>query len=397
MPKDDINYKFTENGIVYDFYDVFVPAENFRQPALWTWGVATSGALGTNDITPDRGTPVTTFAGGTNWKSVSGGNFYTAAIKTDGTLWTWGLNTFGVLGINNSATRSTPVTTFAGGTNWKSLECGNEHMAAIKTDGSLWVWGINSSSGTLGINDSANFGSRGTPVTTFAGGTNWKQVSCGTNHTAAIKTDGSLWVWGGNANGQLGTNNTTSRSTPVTTFSGGTDWKSVSCATGRFLGSYTAAIKTDGTLWVWGRGNDGQLGTNDTTTRSTPVTTFSGGTNWKQVSCGDYHVGAVKTDGTLWTWGANESGPLGINVFGIATGRTTPVTTFAGGTNWKQVSAGGGGQQSFMAATKTDGTLWTWGVGIYIPTTTFAGGNNWKSASAGGGFHTAAIKYSPDP
>ena len=140
MPKDDINYKFTENEIVYDFYDVFVPAENFRQPALWTWGLNTAGALGTNDTT-DRATPVTTFAGGTTWKSLSCGRNFTLAIKTDGTLWGWGANSFfgQSLALNDTSfpgtNRSTPVTTFAGGNNWKQVSgsVGGFQTVAIKS------------------------------------------------------------------------------------------------------------------------------------------------------------------------------------------------------------------------------------------------------------------------
>ena len=201
----------------------------------------------------------------------------------------------------------------------------------------LWIWG-SGNSGRLGTNVET---SRSTPVTTFAGGTNWKQVSCGADHTAAIKTDGTLWTWGYGGNGILGTNNTISRSTPVTTFAGGTNWKQVSC-----FSDNTAAIKTDGTLWIWGT-QGSRLGINDSTTnRSTPVTTFAGGNNWKQVSAGGFHTAAIKTDGTLWTWGENSSGQLGNN---STTDRSTPVTTFAGGTNWKQVSSG----QGHMAAIKS--------------------------------------------
>jgi alpha-tubulin suppressor-like RCC1 family protein len=405
---------------------------------LWTWGGGSSGQLGTNDLT-QRNTPVTTFAGGTNWKQVSGGNNHTAAIKTDGTLWTWGINSTGQLGTNDITNRSTPVTTFAGGTNWKQVSGGNYYTLAIKTDGTLWTWGINNT-GKLGTNDTTN---RSTPVTTFAGGTNWKQVSGGAYHTTAIKTDGTLWIWGFNGQGQLGTNDTTQRNTPVTTFAGGTDWKQVAGGT-----QHTAAIKTDGTLWTWGINSTGQLGTNDITNRSTPVTTFAGGTNWKQVSGGGFHTSAIKTDGTLWTWGFNSSGQLGTN---DVENKPTPVTTFAGGTNWKQVSCGNGhtaalsddgvNKQLYLfgintsyqlgipdtfaipnqvigeftnwkslhaaanrtAAIKTDGTLWVWGFGSILngtndvetkptPVTTFAGGSNWKqvySFTLG----TAAVTY----
>jgi len=355
---------------------------------LWTWGHNLYGMLGTND-TLQINTPVTTLIGQNNWKQVDGGNLHTAAIKTDGTLWTWGKNFEGQLGTNDITQRNTPVTTFAGGTNWKQISCGNAHTAAIKTDGTLWVWG-NNALVQLGINATTN---RSTPVTTFAGGTNWKQVSCGDAFSAAVKTDGTLWTWGAGSSGQLGTNDTTTRSTPVTTFAGGNNWKQVACG-----GLQTAAIKTDGTLWTWGVGSSGQLGTNDTTQRNTPVTTFAGGTNWKQVACGSNHTAAIKTDGTLWTWGYSQYGSLGNN---NASNRYTPITTFAGGVNWKQVGVG----IQHTAAIKTDGTLWTWGYsylgrlgnnsstyafGVLTPVTTFAGGSNWKQVACGS-YHTAAV------
>jgi alpha-tubulin suppressor-like RCC1 family protein len=380
-------YNFRQDGVTYSFDDVFVPADMFRDGNLWTWGIGNFGQLGTND-TLNRSTPVTTFAGGTDWKQVSSGSSHTAAIKTDGTLWTWGLGNSGRLGTNDLTQRNTPVTTFAGGTNWKQVSSGSYHTAAIKTDGTLWTWG-RGTSGQLGTNDITN---RSTPVTTFAGGTDWKQVSSGGYHTAAIKTDGTLWIWGFGTYGQLGTNDTLNRSTPVTTFAGGTDWKQVSSS-----GAHTAAIKTDGTLWIWGFGTYGQLGTNDTLNRSTPVTTFAGGTDWKQVSSSGAHTAAIKTDGTLWIWGFGTSGQLGTNDL---TNRSTPVTTFAGGNNWKQSSC----KSNHTAAIKTDGTLWTWGSNINgqlgtndiinrsTPVTTFAGGTDWKQVETNIRY-TVALTY----
>ena len=350
-------------------------------PELWTWGNGVTG-LGNNSTT-NTSTPVTTFAGGTNWKQVSGGFYYTSAIKTDGTIWIWG---------------SIP-TTFAAGNDWKQVSTSILNVTAIKTDGTLWTFG-NGAYGQLGNNDTTDVS---TPVTTFAGGTNWKQVSSAGNLTAAIKTDGTLWTWGNGSFGSLGTNDTISTNTPVTTFAGGNNWKQVSA------GAQVAAIKTDGTLWTWGAGGYGILGNAAITDRLTPVTTFAGGTNWKQVSAtGARHTTAIKTDGTLWTWGHAAFGSLGINLgfpFYDAT-TSTPVTTFAGGTNWKQVSASAA---YHTAAIKTDGTLWVWGYGPYgsfgtgavpvpygfeiilTPVTTFAGGTNWKQVSAGV-FDTTAIK-----
>ena len=398
MPKDDLNYKFTENGIVYDFYDVFVPAENFRQPALWTWGFDQFGELGINN-TGSKNIPVTTFAGGTNWKQVSSSSVgaLTAAIKTDGSLWTWGIGTSAQLGNNNNTSRGTPVTTFAGGTDWKSVAAGTNSMAAIKTDGSLWTWGENGL-GQLGTN---NLDTRSTPVTTFIGGNDWKQVSVGYRFVGAIKTDGSLWTWGANFGTNLGINASafSHRSTPVTTFAGGNTWKQVSC--GQY---HMAAIKTDGSLWIWGLNDNGNsvLGINQgNVSIGTPVTTFAGGNTWKSVACGLNHTAAIKTDGSLWVWGLGTSGQLGN--FADTT-RSTPVTTFAGGTNWKQVFVG----NAFTTAIKTDGSLWTWGFNSNgalgnnnntnrnTPVTTFIGGNDWKQVG-GGRNHVAAIKYVPDP
>ena len=384
-----------------DIEDYFVSdsqlIDQYIGDQLWVWGRGPSGQLGNFAIT-NRTTPVTTFAGGTNWKQVSSGGFHAAAIKTDGTLWVWGNNSYGQLGINDIAVRSTPVTTFAGGTNWKQVNCGDRHTAAIKTDGTLWTWGFGRD-GQLGNNSTIN---RSIPVTTFLGGTNWKQVSVGgidiaissifEHNTAAIKTDGTLWIWGKGVNGKLGTNDTIDRSTPVTTFAGGTNWKQVD------LGHYHAsAIKTDGTLWVWGRNGIGsQLGINSIIDKSTPVTTFLGGTNWKQVSSGVAFSAAIKTNGNLWTWGNNSFVRLGVN--DTAT-RSTPVTTILGGTNWKSVDCVGVN----TVAIKTDGTLWIWGDNAYgqlginditarsTPVTTFAGGTNWKSVGFGKGFFISAI------
>ena len=351
-------------------------ANTFRFAGLWAWGDNAFGQIGDN-TTSTQSSPVQTIAGGANWKQVSYGNQHTAAIKTDGTLWLWGYNARGQLADNTTVSKSSPVQTISAGTNWKQIACGFESVAAIKTDGTLWLWG-NNSNGQIGDNTRTN---RSSPIQTIAGGTNWKQVSCGSGHAAAIKTDGTLWLWGYNGSGQLGNNTVADKSSPVQTIAGGTNWKQVACGNGN-----TAAIKTDGTLWLWGYNVSGQLGDNTTSNASSPIQTIAGGTNWKQVACNGNHTASVKTDGTLWLWGNNGSGQLGDNTI---TTRSSPVQTIAGGTNWKLVSCG----TYHTAAIKTDGTLWSWGAGARLgtggspvsrssPIQTVAGGTNWMSVSA---------------
>jgi alpha-tubulin suppressor-like RCC1 family protein len=353
---------------------------------LMTWGSNGSGKLGDNTTT-NRSSPVQTIAYGANWKQVSVSNNYSAAIKTDGTLWCWGFNYYGQIGDNTVTSRSSPVQTVVFGTNWKQVACGPNHTAAIKTDGTLWTWGENYGFGKLGDNTATK---RSSPVQTVAGGSNWKQVSATYGNTAAIKTDGTLWLWGQGVNGQLGDNFTSARSSPVQTVTFGTNWNQVSCGP-----SSTAAIKKDGTLWCWGNNNNGQLGDNTVVSKSSPVQTVVFGTNWKQVSCGPSSIAAIKTDGTLWSWGRGIYGELGDNT---AVNKSSPVQTIAIGTNWKQISCG----SLSIAAIKTDGTLWSWGSNYYggigdntvtnrsSPVQTIIGGNTWKFVSTYN--QTAAIK-----
>ena len=376
----DLAGKFQGPISLSDFYN------KGASGAFWLWGDNSHGQLGDNTVN-DKSSPVQTLAGGTNWKQITCGQYHTAAIKTDGTLWTCGWNGNGQLGDNTRTDRSSPIQTIAGGTNWKQISCGYRHTSTIKTDGTLWTWGWNQY-GQLGDNSTTH---RSSPVQTLAGGTNWKQVACTGYHTAAIKTDGTLWTWGWNQYGQLGDNTRTDRSSPIQTIAGGTNWKQISCGY-----RHTSAIKTDGTLWTWGSNGSGQLGDNGGVPTSSPVQTVAGGTNWKQVVCGNYYTAALKTDGTLWTWGSNTNGQLGDN---STTDKSSPVQTVTGGTNWKQVACGIG----HTKAIKTDGTLWAWGKNTVgqlgdntrtnrsSPIQTVTGGTDWKQISDGGS-HTAAFR-----
>jgi alpha-tubulin suppressor-like RCC1 family protein len=346
-------------------------------PALWLWGDDAYGQLGDSSIA-NKSSPVQTVAGGTNWKQVSVGSNHCFGVKTDGTLWGWGNDSYSKLGDAGSTKRSSPIQTVAGGTTWLQAACGDQHSAAVKTDGTLWTWGDNYY-GTLGDNTRTT---RNSPIQTISGGTNWKSVSGNYYTIGAIKTDGTLWLWGHNAYGQLGDNTIANKSSPVQTIAGGTTWSQVSCGSG-----HTVALKTDGTLWTWGQNTYGQLGDTTTANRSSPVQTIAGGTTWKQVVAGFSHTAAIKTDGTLWCWGHNAYGQLGDNTI---TYRSSPVQTIAGGTNWKVLSAG-----YATAAIKTDGSLWTWGNNTRgqlgdnttthksSPIQTVAGGYSWKYVSCG--------------
>jgi len=373
-----------------DFEDYYVRADYFRSGNLWVWGYGPYGQLGDN-TTVSKSSPVQTVAWGSNWKQIFCPHLHTIATKTDGTLWSFGNNSYGQMGDNTIVWKSSPVQTIAFGTNWKQISGGYSHTVAIKTDGTLWGWGYNGY-GLLGDNTIIK---KSSPVQTTAYGNNWKQVSGASTTTACIKTDGTLWMWGGNSSGQLGDNTTVSKSSPVQTISFGTNWKQVACAN-----SYTTAIKTDGTLWTWGDNGFGQLGDNTIVSKSSPIQTITFGTNWKSVACGYYHTAAVKNDGTLWCWGHNSYGQGANNT---TTHRSSPVQTIAYGKNWKQATC----MYYNTACIKTDGTLWTWGnndtgqlgdssvTNKSSPIQTIMYGVNWKEVSMGQRY-TAATQYQDD-
>ena len=192
------------------------------------------------------------------------------------------------------------------------------------------MWGQNGQ-GQLG--DNTNVG-KSSPVQEVTGST-WKAVVCGLNHTAGIKDDGTLWTWGANAFGQHGDETLTNKSSPVQTVAGGTDWKQVSSKW-----HFISAVKTDGTLWSWGQNTYGQMGDNTVTHKSSPVQTVAGGSDWRYVNCGGDNTLAIKQDGTLWLWGENIYGQLGDNTSGTGAHKSSPVQTVASGTDWKTANFG---------------------------------------------------------
>jgi alpha-tubulin suppressor-like RCC1 family protein len=389
----DVGDKYVTKEYLLDRYPNIATHSNM--PTLWTWGDNTSGSLG-DGTTTSRSSPNTTTGAGSNWKTIAV-SAHVLAVKNDGTLWTWGAGAYGVLGIGSTASRSSPGTTVVAGTTWGNVAAGDRFSASIKNDGTLWTWGRNNV-GQLGT---GNVTSRSSPNTTAAALVgDWQRIACGYEHVVAVKTNGSLFSWGRNTSGALGSGTTTSRSSPVSI--AGSTWTTVAAGF-----NCSAATKNDGTLWLWGDNTKGQLGDGTTTNRSSPVTTTVAGTTWKQVAIGRVSTAAVKNDGSLWTWGDNSTGTLGN---GTTTDRSSPNTVVGAGLNWNRVAVGqlsatGGG---FAMAIKNDGTLWTWGSNANgqlgdntttnrsSPVTTITGGNNWKVIAAGWGTNPVATREEDD-
>ena len=312
---------------------------------MWTWGQGSYGAGGANNRTT-YSSPIQVPGTWAHVYQGVQGNLSNFFAKNVGELWSAGYNTSGQLGQGNETKYSSPVQ--IPGTTWStSALIGRFGVLVPKTDGTLWAWG-NNSFGQLGQNSETEYSSpRQIP------GTTWSSVAGMGRRTLALKTNGTLWSWGYNEYGQLGLNNRTKYSSPVQV--PGTTWAKLPVAGQEDSNGASAAIKTDGTLWVWGdQYFFGQLGVNDRTRRSSP--TQVPGTNWSNVATGKKATMATKTDGTLWVMGTNEYGTLGQN---SRTYYSSPVQI--PGTNWDGTQMRLPNNGEAMLARKTDGTLWGWG------------------------------------
>ncbi|TVL99634.1 MAG: hypothetical protein CV087_17380 [Candidatus Brocadia sp. WS118] len=271
---------------------------------------------------------------------ISGGAYHSMALKSNGSVWTWGSNEYTQLGDGTNTNRSNPIQV-SGLSGVITIDGGGGHNLALKLDGTVWAWGGNWS-GQLGDGTKTN---RNTPVQ-VAGLSSINIIDAGDSHSLALKSDGAVYVWGRNIYGQLGDGSTTDRSTPVQM----TGLSSVTAIAGGW--GHSLALKSDGTVWAWGYNNHGQLGDGTTIDRNTPVQ-VSGLSSVIAIACGDDHSIALKSDGSVWAWGNNGNGALGD---GTTTDRTTPVqmsglsgiTAIAGGSN-------------HTIALKSDGTVWVCG------------------------------------
>ena len=352
---------------------------------LWGWGYGSNSQIG-NSSSTSQSVPVQV-GGTTNWKSVSVGGSHTVAVRTDGTLWAWGSNVYGQVGDGTTTTRSSPVQVGAG-TTWALAVAGSNHTVAVKTDGTLWSWGYNGS-GQLG-QGTTDGNTHSTPVQVGVL-TTWRftgqSLSAGGDFTLALSSNGTLWAWGVNVNGQLG-NGTTINATAPVQIGAATNWSSVAGGS-----SFSTGLRADGTLWAWGLNSSGQLG-DGTLGQNINPTQVGTATNWQSLAAGSAFAMAIKADGTLWTWGANTYGQLGQGFYDAVTRGNVP-TQVGTGTNWQLVAP----SANASLAVKSDGTPWSWGYNLYgelgynerlpLPVAAQLGP---VSMASGGNGHSVALK-----
>ena len=309
-----------------------------------------------------------------NWvdgASAGDGAMYAFGVRGDGSVWVWGKsNTSGSLGLNQPAPTSvtSPKQVMAApSTGYVTRIVSHETRTMVVQDGKLWVWGSNSNGG-LGLNEgpAPNLDGVSSPTQVGTEATWSENISTNAKFTMGVKTDGTLWAWGGNSSsgtyGQLGQNepDNIQYSSP-TQIGSDTDW---STERGGCDVNYSAGcVKSTGELFLWGRNGDqgvlghSESGGQDANSRSSPLQLP--GTTWKTCQINYNMACSVKTNGQLWTWGSNAYGNLGLNQKGNhTTGQSYSSPKQCGtSTNWSMVWSRG----SMCWGTKTDGTLWSWG------------------------------------
>lgn len=312
--------------------------------SLWSWGYDAYGQLGLGTTT-DRHLPtqVSTLSGIVD---LAGGYYSGYALKSDGTIWSWGRNDFGQVGDGTVLQKNSPVKV-SGLTGVTGISGGYYAAYARKSDGTVWAWGGNGS-GQLGNNSTAT---SSIPVQ-VSGLTNVATTTAGYFSGYAIKSDGTVWSWGNNTEGELGNNSVIQSNVPVQV-SGLTNV--LALATGRYS---AYALKSDGTVWSWGGNTSGQLGNASTTQSNIPVQ-VSGLTNVIGIAAGRMSAYALKSDGTVWSWGDNGFGQLGNNSI-VQSNIPVQVSGLLG---ISTLGASGGTYSGY--ALTSDGSVWSWGNNQY--------------------------------
>jgi alpha-tubulin suppressor-like RCC1 family protein len=270
-------------------------------------------------------------------------------LPSAGAVIDWGYNAQGQLGNNSTTSSSTPVAPQGLPAPVISVSGGNEYSLALLADGSVWAWGYNNH-GAIG-NGLINSVIYTNPVKTNIKGV--IALASGGYHALALKSDGSVWAWGYGGNGTLGYGLTINTGTPQPVLN--TDFSAVKGVKAIAAGNdFSLLLKNDGTVWAFGSNNYGQLGLGNTSSRYNPVQVPLSGTV-TAVSAGGYHSLALKSDGTVLAWGRNDYGQLGD---GSSTINRTTAVPVAGLSNITGLGAGG----FHSLAVKNDGTAWAWGL-----------------------------------
>ena len=306
------------------------------------------------------------------------GNGYSLALSADGMVYTWGRNEYGQLGNGVTATNSpVPVAVKTAGTPMEGktitqLSAKVWYALALASDGTVYSWGFNSW-GQLGNGTSGAANNASAPVAVKTAGTPMEgktivQVAAGATHSLALATDGTIYAWGKNEYGQLGNDSTTNSPVPVAVKTAGTpmDGKTIIQIHAGY--EHSLALASDGTVYVWGRNNSGQLGKNDATDAHIPAAVQTLGTPMAgkvivQLAAGNSQSMALASDGTVYTWGWNQYGQLGN---GTTTNSRIPVAVATTGTPLagKTISQIAAGNAHALAMTD-DGTVYTWGWNQY--------------------------------
>ncbi len=289
----------------------------------YSWGINTNGQLGLGDVTP-RSAPVAVLRGLAFAEvcPISGAAVAAAVagVTSAGVAYAWGINTNGNLGVGDVTPRSSPVAVL-GGLTFSDIQGGaassRYFFVGLNTSGAAYAWGSNLQS-NLGVGDQTP---RSSPVAVLGGLTFKQLITHAKSETVmALTSTGVLYSWGDNTKGVLGDGTLVNKSSPVAVLGGLTFKKA------RLFKNVAMGLTSDGTLYAWGDNANGQLGVGDATARSSPVAVL-GGLKFADVFFADsttevYTVYGVTTDGTVYSWGLNTNGGLGL---GDVTARSSPV------------------------------------------------------------------------